>query len=636
MFQDLRFGVRMLLKHRSFTAVAILSLALGIGANTAIFQLIDAVRLRTLPVKAPQELAEVRLADMKGARGGFNRSPYPAVTNPIWEQIRERQQAFSGIFAWGTDNVNLSPGGEVRSARMLYVSGDAFNTLGVHPALGRLFTTTDDQRGCSESSLVISDEFWQREYGGDTNVIGRQVTLADHAFEIIGVTPPNFFGLEVGKSFDLALPICAAALVRRGNWIDSGTQWWLTVTGRLKPALSMEQATAQTQAISAGVFEAALPANYPPPSVKDYLESRLIAVPAGSGVSQLRDNYEQSLGLLLTIAGLVLLIACANLANLLLARASAREREIAVRQALGASRGRLVRQLLAESLLLAAVGAALGAGLAQALSRLLVAFLSTTADPVFLELAPDWRVLGFAAGLAILTCLLFGLAPAIRATRMEPGAVMKTGGRGMTASRERFSLRRALVVAQVALSLVLVAGALLFSRSLDKLLTVDTGFQRDDVLIAAVVFQRLNLPTDRYPVFKEELLDRVRAIPGVESAAITHEIPLRGWGGGSAWMDGEDARQAKNTSLSRVGPDYFKTLQIPLLAGRDFNALDRVGAPNVAIVNEAFARKFLAGASPVGKRFWIEASPGSPDTPYEIVGLVRDTKYGAARGVPHR
>ncbi len=625
MFQDLRFGVRMLLKNKGFTAVAILSLALGIGANTAIFQLLDAVRLRTLPVKAPQELAEVRMSDMKGARGGFARSS-PTVTNPIWEQIRERQEAFSGIFAWGTDSVNLAPGGEVRSARMLYVSGDFFNTLGVQPALGRFFTTTDDQRGCGSPGLLISHEFWQREYGGDANVIGRKLTLGDHSFDIIGVTPANFFGMEVGRSFDLALPLCAIATVRGNNNFLSGIMWWLTVTGRLKPGWSLEQATAQMQAISPGLFEAALPANYPPVSVKDYLASNLIAVPAGSGVSQLRKDYEQSLWLLLAIAGSVLLVACANLANLLLARASAREREIAVRQALGASRGRLVRQLLVESLLLAAVGAVLGAGLAQSLSRLLVAFLSTSADPVFLDLAPDWRVLGFAVGLAVLTCLLFGLAPAIRATRMEPGAVMKAGGRGMTAGRERFSLRRVLVVAQVALSLVLVVGALLFSRSLGNLLTVDTGFRQEGVLTAVVRFQRLNLPPNRNPAFKDELLDRMRAIPGVESAAIGM-TPLRDWGGGTVWIDGTDSQQAKGTSLSRVGPDYFKTLQIPLLAGRDFDARDRLSSPKVAIVNEAFARKFLNGASPVGHRFWVEATPGDPDTRYEIVGMVRDTKY---------
>jgi predicted permease len=401
----------------------------------------------------------------------------------------------------------------------------------------------------------------------------------------------------------------------------------LTVTGRLKPGWSLEQANAEMQAISPGLFEAALPANYPPASVKDYLGSELIAVSAGSGSSQLREKYEQALWLLLAIAGLVLLIACANLANLLLARASAREREIAVRQALGASRGRLVRQLLAESLLLATAGTAIGVVVAQWLSGLLVAFLGTTADPVFLNLTPDWRMFGFAAGLTVLTCLLFGLAPAIRATRMDPGKLMKSGGRGITASRERFSLRRALVVAQVALSLVLVAGALLFSRSLEKLMTVDTGFRQDGVLTADVSFRRLNLPPDRYHAFKDELLDRIRAIPGVEAAAIAHEIPLRGWGGASIWIDGTNSQQAQDTSLSRVGPDYFKTLEIPMLAGRDFDARDRVDTPMVAIVNETFARKFLNGANPVGKRFWVAATPGDPETVYEIVGLVRDTKY---------
>ncbi len=631
MFQDLRYGVRMLLKNKSFSAVAVLSLALGIGANTAIFQLIDAVRLRTLPVKAPHELAEVRLADMKGARGGFADTPFPTVSNPVWEQIREQQESFSGIFAWGTDSVNLAPGGEVRSARMLYVSGDAFNTLGVQPALGRLFTPTDDVLGCGESGLVISHEFWKSEFGGVANVIGRSLTVGDHSFEIIGVTPAGFFGLEVGRSFDLALPLCANALVRGNSRMFLGTAWWLTVTGRLKPGTSIEQASAQSQAMSPGVFEASLPANYPLDSVNDYLGSRLNVVAAGAGVSQLRETYERPLWLLLAIAGLVLLIACANLANLLLARASVREREIAVRQALGASRGRLIRQLLVESLLLAALGALLGAALAQTLSKLLVAFLSTSAEPVFLNLGPDWRVIGFAAGLAVLTCLLFGLAPAIRGTRMEPGAVMKAGGRGMTAGRERFSLRRALVVAQVALSLVLVAGAFLFSRSLGKLMAVETGFRGEGVVTALVTFQRLKLQQDRNPVFKDELLERIRAIPGVDSAAIAHEIPLRDWGGASAWIDGEDAQQAQSLSLSRVGPDYFKTLKIALLAGRDFDARDRVGAPLVAIVNEAFARRFLNGASPIGRRFWIPATPGDPETRYEIVGMVRDTKYGDLR-----
>jgi predicted permease len=623
MIQDLRFGVRMLLKNKGFTAVAILSLAFGIGANTAIFQLVNAVRLRTLPVRAPEELVEVRLADMKGARGGIWREP--SVTFPVWEQIRDRQQAFSGVFAWGSDRANLAPGGEVRPARMLYVSGDFYNTLGVNASLGRVFTNEDDQRGCGAPGIILSHQFWQREFGGDANVIGRKFAFADHSFEIIGVTPANFFGMEVGRSFDLSLPVCAVPLVRGNNIPLSGISWWLTVTGRLKPGWTMDQATAHLRSISPDLFQAALPGDYPSASVKDFLASKLITAPSGRGVSQLREKYEQSLWLLLAIAGLVLLIACANLANLLLARASAREREIAVRQALGASRVRLIRQLLLESFLLAAAGAALGAGLAYLLSRSLVAFLSTTADPVFLDLAPDWRVFGFTTGLAVLTCLLFGLTPAIRITRTKAGAMLKAAGRGVAGSRHRVSLRRSLTVVQVALSLVLVAAAILFSRSLVNILTVNTGFQQDDVLIATTMFRQLNLPKERLPGFKDELLERVRAIPGVESAAISHIIPLRDWGGANAWMDG--ASERRDVNLSRIGPRYFETMKVPLLAGRDFDARDRVGAPLAAIVSQEFAREFVAGANPVGKRFWIAATPGSPDTLYEIVGLVGDTKY---------
>lgn len=493
------------------------------------------------------------MADMDGARGGIWREP--SVTYPIWEQIRERQQAFSGIFAWGTDTVNLAPGGEVRRARMLYVSGDFFNTLGVNAALGRVFTDTDDQRGCAAPGIILSHEFWQREYGGDANIVERQLTLADRSFEIVGVTPANFFGMEVGRSFDLTLPICAASLVRGNNRMFSGIMWWLTVNGRLKPGWTTEQAAAHTQTISQDLFAAALPADYPPLNVRNYLDSKLITVAAGTGISQLREKYEQPLWLLLAIAGLVLLIACANLANLLMARASAREREIAVRQALGASRLRLVRQLLVESLLLASVGAVLGAVLAQMLSRLLVAFLSTTADPVFLDLAPDWRVLGFIAGLAVMTCLLFGLTPAVRITRRQPGAMIKASSRGVSASRERFTLRRALAVAQVALSLVLVAGALLFARSVARIVTIDTGFEDENVLTATAMFQRLNLPPERVPVFKDELLERIRAIPGVESAALTHIVPLRDWGGAQrlefAWRSAPGERMCSGLSCVR-------------------------------------------------------------------------------------
>jgi putative ABC transport system permease protein len=635
MIQDLRFGIRILLKNPGFTAVAVLSLALGIGANTAIFQLLNVVRLKTLPVESPQSLVEVRPTDMSGTRGNKSEN-YPAVTNPIWERLRDRQQSFSGIFAWSTRDLNLAQGGEVRNARSLWVSGAFFNVLGIHAAKGRVFSRADDVRGCSTPGVVISHGFWQREYGGEANVIGRQLTLADHPFEIVGVTPPSFFGLEVGKNFDIAVPICAEAILSgKNNRLDSGTNWWLMVTGRLKPGVSASQATAQLQSISSDLFQQTLPANYPPVSVQNYLGMKLEAVSAGAGYSVLRRNYESSLWLLLTIAALVLLIACANLANLLLARASARERELAVRQALGASRARLVRQLLVESLLLAFTGAGLGALLAQALSRFLVSFINTANDSVFLALDIDWRVLGFTAGLAAVTCVLFGLAPALRATGIQPGAAMKTAGRGLTAGRERFSLRRALVVVQVALSLVLVAGALLFTRSLNRLLTVDVGFQQEGILISRARFDRLNFTPKRELAFRGEIVERIKAIPGVDAVADTSTVPLSGTGWSNAiWLEGASREQKIDTLLMAVGPDYFKTLRMPLLAGRAFDQRDMPNTPLVAIVSETFARQLLNGANPIGRMFRREATPGASETVYQIIGLVRDSKYEELREEP--
>lgn len=625
--QDLRFAARMLRKTPGFTAAALLSLAMGVGANTAIFQLLDAVRLKTLPVRSPQELVQVGLTDPDLRRGSYS-SRYNALTNPVWEQIRNRQQAFSGIFAWSFGNFNLAPGGEIRVGKALWVSDDFFSVLGVQPFLGRVLNANDDVRGCGAPGVVISHGFWQKEFGGAADVVGRKLTLGDHSVEVVGVTPPDFYGLEVGKSFDFAAPICADALLRgKNSRLDSGTNWWLMVTGRLKPGESLAQANTSLQSISPGIFESSLPANYPEPSVKDYLASRLEASPAAAGFSLLREDYERPLWFLLAIGGLVLLIACANLANLLLARASMREREMAVRQAVGASRARLVRQLLAESLLLACIGAALGTALAQMLSRFLVSFISKTSDAIVLDLSFDWRLMAFAAVIAAVTCILFGLTPALRSTRVQPGAAMKAGGRGLTAGRERFSLRRTLVVVQVALSLVLVAGALLFTRSLGNLVKVNVGFQSEGIMIARADFGRLNLPDDQRVTYRAQLLDRLKAIPGVEAVADTSVVPLSGNSlNNNAWADGQRDRTA-NTSFTWVGPSYFATLRMALIAGRDFNASDAHNSVKVAIINEAFAREVLAGANPVGRRFWVEATPSSPETVYEIVGLVKDSKY---------
>src|ERR1700680_3696303 len=409
--------------------------------------------------------------------------------------------------------------------------------------------------------------------------------------------------------------------------------WWLWVMGRLKPGWSGERAATQLRAISPGLFEATLPPEFNPGNAKHFLQYKLGVFPADSGLSDLRKDYEKPLWLLLALAGLVLLIASANLANLMLARASAREKEMAMRMAVGASRGRLIRQLLAESLLLAVIGAALGGLLARNLSHVLVASLSTQHDPLSVELGTDWRVLGFTTGLAVLTCILFGLAPALRATRVAPGLALKEGGRGATQGRSRFALRRILVVSQIALSFLLLVGALLFARSLNNLAGLDAGFRQNGILVTDIDFTPLNLAKEARLTFSDNLLKRVRAIPGVDAAAIAAIIPLSGNGINQdiLWADaGEPEGDAPAAPLNRVSPGFFETLQTRLLNGRDFDEHDAAMAPKVAIVNETFAKKFANGANPVGMKFRIR-SLGTVSTPYDVIGLVKDTKYGELR-----
>jgi putative ABC transport system permease protein len=631
LWKDLRYATRALRLNPGFSIVAILSLMLGIGANTAIFQLLDAIRLRSLPVEAPQELAIVRLPPEQDRTGSF-RGRISLLTNDIWETLRDHQQAFSSMGAWGSSSLNLSQGGEARNAEAMWVSGSFFQTLGLRPAEGRLINPADDQRGCGSPVVVISDSFWQREFGGSP-VIGHKISLDRHPSEIVGITPPAFFGMEVGRNFDVALPICAEPIFDPEEpLLTQHYGWWLGAIGRLKPGWTLEKATGQLRGMSPALFHATLPPEYVADDRKHYLEMKLEATPAALGVSYLRRAYESPLYLLLAISGLVLLIACANLANLMLARGASRQREIAVRLALGASRARLLRQLLVDSALLALIGTLLGVGLAQALSRLLISFLSSQDSHWFLDLRPDWRVLGFTAGLAILTCVLFGLMPAIRASRTSPGEAMKATGRSITTSRERFGVRRALVVSQVALSLVLVVGALLFVRTLRNLVTLDAGFQQDHILFTDVDLTPINLPLERRAAFRQELLDRVRAIPGVISAADVVIVPVSGNG----WNDtveipGVTDVKRRWANFNLVSSGYFKTMSTPFLAGRDFNYSDTVTSTPVAIVTEKFAGKFFAGANPVGKTFSVVQYANKPKKEYQIVGLVKDVKYGDLR-----
>jgi predicted permease len=629
LWTDLRFGARLLRFNPVFAGAAILSLALGIGANTAIFQLLDAVRLRTLPVKNPQEIARV-VFDRRGSRSGNFSTRYPDFTYSIWEQIREKQQGFSNVYAWAPVQFNVSPAGEVHNVQGLFVSGEFFETLGLKPALGRLLSTADDQPSCASAGAVLSYSYWQQEYGGRRDVVDGKITINRHPVPIIGVAERDFYGVEVGRSFDVAVPVCAEPLINGENsQLKSGIGWWLSVMGRLKPDWTVERASAQLRAVSQSIFEAAMPPEYNASNAKSLLAAKLVAKPGGSGVSDLRESYAQPLSLLLALAGLVLLIASANLANLLLARANAREKEMAMRMAVGAGRGRLIRQLLVESLLLAGIGAALGALLARDLSRVLVASMSTEQAPLFVALRTDWRVLGFTSALAIFTCVLFGLAPALRATSVSPGLALKEGGRGTTQGRSRFGLRRILVVSQIALSLMLLVGALLFARSLKNLATLDPGFRRDGILVVDIDFSARKLATEARRAFSDELLRRVRGIAGVDAAATAAIVPLSGDGIGHDILTGATGDAPEDVPVAAfnyVSPGYFETLQTPFLVGHDFDEHDRLGSPNVAIVNQAFVDKFAQGKNPLDFKFRVRRLMKT-SAPYQIIGVVKDTKY---------
>ncbi len=624
MLQDLRYALRALRSTPGFAAVAILSLALGIGANTAIFSLINSLILKTLPVSHPEELLQVTMGKQH------------YYTNPIWEQVRDRQDVFSGIFAYGGARFNLSSGGEARYTDGYYVSGQFFETLGLHPVIGRTLSTADDKRGCA-GTAVLSYAFWQKEYGGRSDVIGKSISLDNHPFEIVGVIEPGFTGVEVGSAMDLYVPLCSEKIIRGENsFLDERSAWWMQMIGRPKPGISPAQVTARLKTLAPEIYKATLPPNWKAEGKARYLKNTFETFPVAAGTSDLRNNYQRALTILMAITGLVLLIACANVANLLLARSAGRQREIAIRMALGLRRGRLMRQLLTESLVLSLTGAAVGILFARWGAELLVHFLCRTNNRVFLDLTIDSRVLAFTAGIAIVTGLLFGLAPAWRGTRVDPQSAMKANARGIVSLNKpgsRFGLGNALVVAQVALSLLLVVGAGLMLTTFFKLETVNPGFEREHILLAQVDLRNGHYPPARESAVFQEMLDRLRVLPGVRSASASVMTPISGYGWDQDLLiEGYTSKSRGDTTVyfNRVSDRFFETLGTGLLAGRDFNVHDTPHSSQVAIVNETLAKKFFAGQNPLGKRYRMEDGNKLSD-PIEIVGIVQDAKYGSLR-----
>jgi len=627
--RDLRHGLRSLKRSPVFTAVAILTLALGIGANAAIFQLIDTIRLRSLAVANPHELAEV---SPEGPQAfGIYEGVNSKATYPLWELIRANQDAFAATFAWGDTTFHVGRGAESRRARGLWVSGDFFNVLGVVPERGRLLGPGDDRRGCGAGPAVVSHAFWQTYFGGRDSAIGGTVTILGQPFIVAGVTPASFTGLEVGRTFDIALPVCTAALW--SSRLDQRDRWWLTVMGRLKPDWTIARANEHLRTLSPGFLEATIPSGYDAGFIDGYRRLKFGVSPAGRGVSRLRDALGSSLSLLLGLTGLVLLITCGNLATLMLARASGREREIAVRVAVGASRARLVSQLLIESLVVAAGGAAAAIPVAVMSGRALVAFLDTSSNPIDLPLTVEWRLLTFVGAAGTLATVLFGLVPALRVSMVDALAVMRQAARGMTLDRHRARFQRGLVVVQIAVSMLLVFSALLFVQTFRNLAAVDTGFNPDQTMVA--VFDdraSQDLPVDRKVAFQQQLVDEIRSVPGVTAAAASTHVPLSG----GVWshffrVTGAAGNDRRTSRFAYVSPGYFATLQIPIRSGRDFNDLDSVRARPVALVNESFVRSHLGGRDPIGTTLLRLEEPGYPETAYDIVGVVGNTKYADLR-----
>jgi putative ABC transport system permease protein len=616
---DVRHALRSLRSSPAFTLVAVVSLALGIGANTAIFSILNAVMLKSLPVSHPDELVSLT----RGEHGD-------SFTNPLWEAVRNHQDVFSGAFAFGDDNFNLANGGEARRVKGVYVSGDFFSTLGVTTILGRPIVTSDDARGCP-GVAVLSYGFWNDTYAADPSVIGHTIPLNAHPFTIIGVAKPGFFGVSVGQRPQVYVPLCSEAIVYGAtSSLDDRSTWFLQVVGRPKAGVTLAQVNARLGALSAAIHTEAAPAGGSAKGIKSYLTAKLSAEPAARGFSDLRTTYRKGLYILMGIVALVLFVACANIINLLLARAAVRQREMAVRLALGAGRARLARQMITESLLLSSAGTLLGGLLAVWGGRALVALLSRSSHVISLDLGLDGRVLAFTVAVCVLTGLLFGLAPAWRAGRVDPQLAMKAQGRGIADGR--LFATKSLVVGQVALSLVLIACAGLLLASWRNLATIDPGFRRDHVLIVKADIANTETPSDLRSSLFTQSLERLRALPGVLAAGGAQITPVSG----SGWNNGVKADgyepasdKAAMSWQNAVTDGYFDALGVRRIAGRDFDATDTRTSSPVAIVDESMARKYFHTTNAVGKRFQVGFRGWGP--PIEVIGVVADTKYRSLR-----
>jgi len=623
LWQTLRYTLRVLAKSPVFTTVAILSLALGIGANTAIFTLINALLLRDLPVRQPERLVELTVVRTEG------KVPF---SYPMFREVERNQRVFTGLVAWGAAGMmNVEVNGALAQNHVVTATGNCYSELGVTPLIGRLLTpeNSNPSSGTSSQVAVLGYEFWQQRFGGALDVLGKQIRIEGHPFTIIGVTRKWFAGMTTGEPPDITIPVTAYPQLTEGNnfTLDSRSILWLSVIGRLKDGITIEQARAQLQSFWPEVLLATVSTETPGSRRERFLSMGLEVTSAAKGfTSGLRSDFERPLYVLAGIVGLILLVACVNLANLMLARAAARSHEMSVRVAIGASRWSVARQVLSESLVLSISGALLGLAFAYWGSHLLVLLMTEGhLFPVTLDLSPDLRVLSLTISVALLTGILFGLAPAWRSSREDPATVLQQNARSLSGGTGKLS--RALIITQVALSLVLLLGAGLFVRSFQRLRSLDLGFQKESVLEISLYprpggYKDLDLSS-----YRKQLLARISSLPGVASASFGDaEIPSP-----QGWHDTVSATTADSTTGVRqmtnaasVSPGFFRTLGIPLLRGRDFVETDDQHHPRLAIVNSNLADRLFPNGGAIGKRIRFGFMPDYENL--EIVGIVRNAR----------
>ncbi len=624
LLQDVRYGLRMLLRNPGFSAVAILSLALGIGANTAIFTLINALTLKSLPVAKPEELIQIQPRTPKGAQGSLS---YYAL-----EFFHSHPELFAGVFVQASHRFDVELGGQTAPIEGAYVSGDYFPTLGVPPLIGRSIGMDDDKDGAAAPMAVLSYRFWMARFAGDRSALGRTLVVEGTPLEIVGVMPPSFFGVEVGKSPNIFLPLSLEPVLDKDrSLLHIRAAWWLNILARKKAGLSDAAIQAGLAVLWPRVVNEVLPLKNGQP-VAQFLKWRIETVDAGRGISGLRRQFSEPLYILMGIVGLVLLIACANVANLLLARTSARQHEVAVRLALGASRPRLIRQLLTESIMLSAFGAALGIAFAFWGCRLLLSILSTSQRSVDLNVRPDPLVLGFTALVAIATGVLFGTAPSLRATRGSPGSSLKDNTQRVAHGSMAANV---LVVAQVALCLVLLIGAGLFVRTFWNLMHQDLGYDPKNLYAASIDPRQAGYKGDALNRLYGQLYENLNRNPGVRSASLSMTTPIAS----CCWFDPitaegytEKPGEEKDVYLNRISPGFFQTFGTKILLGHDFTAADGPGTPLKAMVSESIAKRYFEGQNPIGKHIGVGGGQIVHDHQNaEIIGVVEDMRTRGLR-----